>query len=106
MGLLEKPPTSLSPIKSSTIHAFESIRVYIEYSHCQFRIYGLNDSHWYLAQKKGFVFKKFTKGIRYVFSAQDTLIIAQNVVWKRTLVELFVSILSVFSSFLDAVLQH
>jgi hypothetical protein len=44
--------------------------------------------------------KKGYKG--YVLSAQDMLIIEQNVVRKRTLVELFVSILSVFSSFLDA----
>jgi hypothetical protein len=33
-----------TPAKSSTIHAFENIRVYVEYSHCQLRIYGLNAS--------------------------------------------------------------
>ncbi len=31
-----------TPGKSSTIHVFEKIRVYVEYSHCQFQIYGLN----------------------------------------------------------------
>jgi len=35
-----------TPAKSSTIHAFENIRVYIEYSHHQFRIYGLNAGLW------------------------------------------------------------
>ncbi len=33
-----------TPAKSSTIHAFENIRVYIEYSHYQFRIYGVDAS--------------------------------------------------------------
>jgi hypothetical protein len=31
------------PTKSSTIHAFENIRVYVEHSHFQFRVYGLDD---------------------------------------------------------------
>jgi hypothetical protein len=44
---LVEPP---GPAKSSTIHAFENIRVYIEYSHCQFRIYGLNASLWYFEE--------------------------------------------------------
>ncbi len=39
-----------APIKSSTINAIENIRVYVEYSHCQFRIYGLNVSLWYLTE--------------------------------------------------------
>ena len=45
-------------------------------------------------------------GMFLALKTRWSVIIAQNVVWKRTLVELFVSILSVFSSFLDAVLQH
>jgi hypothetical protein len=32
------------------MHAFENIRVYVEYSHGQFRIYGLNASPSYLQE--------------------------------------------------------
>ena len=39
-----------TPAKSSTIHVFENIRVYIEYSHCQFRIYGLEVSLWHIEE--------------------------------------------------------
>jgi hypothetical protein len=33
-----------TPSKSSTIHTFKNIHVYNEYSHCQFRIFGLDGS--------------------------------------------------------------
>ena len=40
---------------SGTIHAFENIRIYIEYSHCQFRVDGLYASLWYLKNFRFFL---------------------------------------------------
>ena len=35
-----------TPVESGTVHVFENIHVYVEYSHCQFRVYGLDASLW------------------------------------------------------------